>query len=101
MIDTRHLLALAALAVALAACSRHDDVPPPENVRVEEPLAVPPPVEEPVAPSDNVAQEIKPPAPAVDEPSEAQVQQDAEASGMTSRVPGREDSAPVATNAAQ
>lgn len=88
--NTRALAALAVPALLLAACSSDADVAPvEENVtdfEVEEPiLNRPDPIDEPVVtPTETPAPTPTPTAEPL--PDEAQIQFDAEATGMTARV---------------
>lgn len=95
----KRLSTLAALiaATTLAACSGGSDAPPPvpnetENVEV---------IDE--TPPENVVIDVEPsptpsptPTPVVERlPDEQQVQEDADAVGMTSRLPRPDESAPA------
>lgn len=88
--NTRALAALAVPALLLAACSGDSEVAPvEENVtdfEVEEPiLNRPDPIDEPaVTPTETPAPTPTPTAEPL--PDEAQIQFDAEATGMTARV---------------
>lgn len=94
---TIRLLTLSAL-VLLAACSQRDQEPLTEAETNVEATAIAENVVAPPLPAaTNVAtieREAVPP-PALDTPSETQVQADAEASGMTSRLPGDEETQPA------
>lgn len=89
-------IATLAAALALSACgSKEEDAPatnnlvepPVENIIVEEPDAVP-------APANNSVATPAAPPPSVSE--QQQIQDDAEATGMTSRLPeGGEQSQPA------
>lgn len=89
-----------AAALAVAACSRGEPEPE-QNVAATEPagttveipeVAEPAIPAEPSPPADNMTAEEEP------VPAEVQMQEDADATGMTSRLPPpTEDQAPVAT----
>ena len=87
--------------VLLAACSQRDQEPlteaetNTEAVAVADNVVVPPPPP-PVIIATTERDSVPPPA--LDVPSETQVQADAEASGMTSRLPGDEETQPAANS---
>ena len=98
---TKHLLALAPLAL-LAACSGDEPAPPPTDNGVEmldvtneaTNVAEAPLVMNTPAPITENASDELPPV-----PDQEQIQADADATGMTARVNrDAEDEAPVATN---
>lgn len=97
---TLRLLALSTLVV-LGACSQRDQEPLTEaqtNVEtsaVVENIVAPPPLEPTVVATTE--REVVPP-PALDVPSEQQVQADAEATGMTSRMPSDDETLPAANS---
>lgn len=101
MMKTLSICTIAALAL-LAACSSNEDPPAVENAYVEQVPVVANEVvavEAPAAANTTVSRD-EVPAP-IDQPNEAQMQEDAEATGMTSRLPDRDETAPVAGNASQ
>ena len=101
MTSVRIALIAVPLLIALNGCSHRDEQTDvlvndteisAEPVNATEPPPPPPPA--------NSTTEKAPTTGALDAPSEAQVQEDAEATGMTSRLPDREESAPASSNAA-
>lgn len=95
-------VALAAL-VLLNACSGTPEVEAPANTTAEvvvvENAVVPAPP--PPPPPANVTASIDPPTPQPVVPDEKQVQEDADATGMTSRLSNEEVVQPVAENSSQ
>ncbi|MET0371825.1 MAG: hypothetical protein ABW039_10660 [Sphingobium sp.] len=87
---------LLSAALALSACGKKPEEPvtnnlvepPVENVIIDEPDAAPP-----------VANNSVAPAPAPEIPDEQQIQDDAAAAGMTSRLPANGEASPVADEA--
>lgn len=85
-------------ALALAACNRSEPEPPaidnnvtelPEEV---EPMNAAPP------PAENVTNEVTPAAPPPTFSDDEQMRDDADATGLTSRLPQSETEAPVEAN---
>ena len=85
----RAILALSAALLALGACGRQKPLDLPENEMVQEPvnMAVEAPPSETRLPVENVV-EVKPPVekPVPPPQDEAQMRDDADATGMTSRL---------------
>ncbi|WP_082449972.1 hypothetical protein [Sphingomonas sp. Leaf231] len=103
----RHRLALVALAsLGVAGCSRSEPEPPEMNMTVQEleptPEPTPTPTEEPtpvVAPTAEPSNDTAPLPPPEEPEEDAQMMDDASATGMTARTDrsGGEDNAPAET----
>jgi len=98
------LLTLAAATLALAGCdSRAPEDVPVDNESLEAPVNVPieaPAVNEAV-PTTNDTVELPPPAPPPAFSDEQQIQDDADATGLTARLPDGEDTPGAGTSSGE
>lgn len=82
-------------ALALAACNRSSDVVPVEENLAEAPAEVAPEANI-VAPPANITNAVAPAAPPPDFSDEEQVLDDADATGLTARLPQSDEELPGA-----
>lgn len=93
------LLTAAAATLSLAACgSKEPEAPAIENDVVEVPEDIAPVNETPSA--ENVVNEVAPAAPPPSFTEDQQMHDDADATGLTARLPRNETEAPVANEGA-
>ncbi|MBY8821646.1 hypothetical protein [Sphingomonas colocasiae] len=94
------LLTAAAATLSLAACgSKEPEAPALENNVVEMPEDLTPVNETP--PAENLTNEVTPAAPPPAFTDDEQMRDDADATGLTARLPRSDTEAPVANEAAE